>query len=268
MYKQLFEIIGELAINRGDSVMVASDIVKFWAEYRKMYKDFSLVALIGLLQEKVGQEGTLIFPTYSWDFCHGKGFDSHRTAPFTGALGKQALKMEGFRRTQHPIYSFAVWGKDRDLLCAMQNKSAFGPDSPFAYLHHHAKNLIIGVIFNHCFTFAHYVEECCRVPYRYLKDFTDRYVDENGVESQRTYSMLVRDLDLNVVNVPLIDDFMNSRALRQHLVYYGVDFKLVLFEEAYALIEEDILYNRARNFVSYTGQEDETGENNNGSDRG
>ena len=195
----LQEIVNELDIKAGQCLMISSDITRLWAEYRRIYKKFKPEELIELCQQKVTQEGTLIFPTYSWDFCHDKGFDYYNTIPRTGGLGRVALKMEGFKRTQHPIYSFAVWGKDADRLCSIANKSSFGKDSPFNYMYEKKADLLmIGIPFSQGYTFAHYVEEMANVSYRYLKDFTGKYVDENGKESIRTYSMNVRNLELDV----------------------------------------------------------------------
>jgi aminoglycoside N3'-acetyltransferase len=75
-----------------------------------------------------------------------------------------------FKRTKHPIHSFSVWGKYRDKLCAMDNKSSFGLDSPFHFLYESAAQmLIIGIGFQGAFTFAHYVEEREKAFYRYFK---------------------------------------------------------------------------------------------------
>lgn len=49
---------------------------------------------------------------------------------------------------------------------------------------------------NQCFTFMHYVEKELKVPYRYMKAFNSKYIDEQGEVEERTYSMYVRDLDI------------------------------------------------------------------------
>ena len=94
----------------------------------------------------------------------------------------KALSRDDFARTKHPIYSFAVWGKGKEELCAMDNKSSFGIDSPFTYMtNHEFKNLFIDKDLGHSFVYVHYVEEQVgNIPYRYLKDFTADYIDEDG----------------------------------------------------------------------------------------
>ena len=151
--------------------------------------------------EIVGPTGTIILPTYNWGFCHGEVFDYRKTLGKTGGLGNIALKRKDFKRTKHPIYSFAVWGKDQEYLCKLQNKSSFEEESPFGYLRrNHAINILIDVPFDHSFTFTHYVEQMMEheleIYYRYHKDFTSLYIDQDGNEEMRTYSMFVRYLDL------------------------------------------------------------------------
>lgn len=88
-----------------------------------------------MLQTIVGAEGTLLFHTFFWSFCHGGTFDYDKTLGETGILSNRALKRLDFIRTQHPIYSFAVWGKDARYLAALNNVDAFAHDSPFEYMY-------------------------------------------------------------------------------------------------------------------------------------
>ncbi|MCI8455413.1 MAG: hypothetical protein HFE84_12500 [Lachnospiraceae bacterium] len=250
----LEEIVDSLALKPGMRLMVSSDITRLWAEYRRKFRDFSPNRLIALLQEKITHTGTLLFPTYSWDFCHGEGFDYFKTIPRTGGLGRTALTMSDFRRTQHPMYSFAVWGKEAEELCAMTNKSSFGGDSPFEYLNErNVEHLMIDLPFTKGYTFVHYIEEKVQVPYRYMKNFTDAYTDAEGLTSRRTYSMYVRDLDMDLIYTDAIEPFL-SPFVKQKAEHYGVEFKMIRYADTYSVIKDDILYNRSRNLATYKGQ--------------
>ena len=177
-------------------------------------RDAFLDAILGV----IGQEGTLLIPTFNWDFCHGVAFDYHKTPCKTGALGGFALGRADFRRTQHPLYSFAVAGKDQQMLCDMHNVSSFGADSPFGYLERcHAKNVIIGIHYTDCFTFVHHCEEVCGVnTYRFQKTFTGLYIDAEGRESTRSYSMLVRSYELYLeTDLTLIGEKMEEADRRE-----------------------------------------------------
>lgn len=258
-YIKLKNIAGRLDIDKGDVLLVSSDLKGLLFQALEQHDDRDLNIFLESLMEAVGDEGTILLPTFNWDFCKGITFDYYRTPGRTGSLGKVALKRKDFIRTRHPIYSFAVWGKDAGRLYEMENKDSFGQDSPFAYLKNvKAKNLFIDVSYQDSFTFAHYVEEWeGAVPYRYVKNFTAGYVDEHGREEVRTYSMFVRDLDKNVhvtIN-PMAGQFAAAGAVKAYEIN-GVDFRLLELDQAYELMKEDILHNRSRNLCTYSGQEE------------
>ncbi|MBD5522967.1 MAG: AAC(3) family N-acetyltransferase [Lachnospiraceae bacterium] len=257
-YVHLRDIVDKLAINKGDTLLISSDLKGLLFQCLEHEDDTDLNIFLESLMETVGSEGTILLPTFNWDFCKGVTFDYHRTPSRTGSLGKVALKRKDYVRTKHPLYSFAVWGKDAKRLYKMENKDSFGQDSPFAYLKEvRAKNLFIDVSYQDSFTFAHYAEEWeGNVPYRYIKEFTAGYIDEQGKEEIRTYSMFVRDLDKNVhvtIN-PMEEKFIEASAVRTYEIN-GVNFRLLSLDKAYELMKEDILNNRSRNLCTYDGQE-------------
>ena len=233
-YIKLRDIPSQWGLKKGDRVFISSDITALGEVCLAHGDRFKPNDLLDAVIEAVGPEGTILLPTYNWDFCHGTTFDYYKTKGKTGALGLVALKRPGFKRTQHPIYSFAVWGKDQDFLCGLQNKSAFGEDSPFGYMNRcHVTNILIDVLLGHSFTFLHYVEEMKEkemgIHYRYHKDFTATYRDGDGHEETRTYSMFVRYLDLEQVpprEPELRKRLLDSGAMRC-ITINGIEFKKV-----------------------------------------
>jgi aminoglycoside 3-N-acetyltransferase len=248
-----------LDVEADDALLVSSNIQRAVLAAAKNREDFSPSLFIESLCAKLGEKGTLVFPTFNWGFCRGKTFDYARTPCMTGALGRAALKMSGFKRTRHPIYSFAVWGRDRDFLCETENVSSFGSDSPFAYLHEKGKNLIIDVPMRDCFTFAHYVEEQVGVEYRYMKTFTAPYIGGDGTVSTRSYSMLVRDLEKNAETLidPIGEDMVRIGTKRDTRIN-DIPFSALRFSDFFDLARVDILENRARKLCRYDGQERQT----------
>lgn len=253
------DVASKLGIKKGDIVFVSSDIIQlFFYDMRinKIKPDIN--KFIDSFIECVGEEGTLLFPTYNWDFCRGITFDWANTPGRTGSLGNACLKRKDFKRTNHPMYSCAVWGKDKDYLCSIDYKSSFGEDSIFGYLDKkHAKQVIIGVDLTHCFTYLHYVEE--KVPqldYRYMKDFTSTYIDSSGNKTTRTYSMLVRYLDKEVVaDFSGIEKIFLSKGLERKFVYNTVEF--IVFNDLHLLVDpilEDTINNHSRNTHKFIGQ--------------
>lgn len=258
-YIKLKDLPKQFDIEKGDTIYVSSDIKRLLYSCMEHEDDTDFNVFIDGIIDIIGEEGTLIFPAFNWDFCKGRPFDYYKTPCKTGVLGKTALKRTDFKRTKHPIYSFAVWGKAQAELCAMENKSSFGADSPFTYMRdNNAKNLLIDVECQHSFVFVHYVEEQVGgIPYRYLKDFTADYTDENGVTTERTYSMNVRDLDMDVFITiyPYEEDFARAGAVKRYTIN-EIDYKMINLSAVYPIIADDVKYNRSRKLCTYIGQED------------
>ena len=247
-YISLRDYAKHLPIEKGDVVFISSDAKLMMLEAMRNKQKLDLNEFIDGVIEAVGEEGTILFPTYNWDFCKGVTFDYKNTECLTGSLGTVALGRDDFRRTRHPIYSFAVWGKYQDELFAMDNKDSFGVDSPFEFLRaHNAKNIIIDVTLQHCFTFTHYAEEQSGlVDYRYVKDFTADYIDAAGVTTRRTYSMFVRYLDREVIVTidPILPDFLEAGVATKYTINSS-DIIMVRMGDAYPILLDDIANNHS-----------------------
>ena len=245
-----------LKIEKGDIVLLTSDITDLFLQCQDNGEFLDVNILLDHFQEAIGEEGTLLIPTYNWGFCQGRPFDYKKTPSKTGAIGNAALRRNDFIRTKHPIYSFAVWGKDADKLVAMENIESFGADSPFAYLEQvNAKNVFIGASLRNSFTYIHYIEQKLGAKYRYSKMFKSHYIDQNKVDTIKEYAMYVRDLDLGVVCAP--DPFVDTlyaNHIVQHGLINGVPFEVIRFSDVTPFIQDDILHNNSKNLCRYYGQ--------------
>ncbi|MDR2942403.1 MAG: AAC(3) family N-acetyltransferase [Treponema sp.] len=248
--------IQKLDIKKGDILLVSSDILNLLINLKYHERIIDPNFIIDNLQEVVGSEGTLLFPTYNWDFCRGLAFDYHKTPSMTGSLSSVALNRKDFKRTKHPIYSFAVWGKYQDLLYSMDNTDSFGTNSPFDFLYKlHGKNLIIDVDYQNCFTFIHYVEECTGVIYRYIKSFSAVYIDENSKSEERQFSMYVRKLELETDNNSNpIGEVLEDMGIAIKKIINSIPFVVVDLYRAFDVIKDDIINNSAKKIAVYKGQ--------------
>lgn len=244
-----------LDIKNGDILYVASDITLLMNDARKKLgiktkeeRNEFLNQLMDCFQTLVGDYGTLLFPVFTWDFCRHKAFDILNDKGETGALGNWILdNRKDFKRTQHPLYSFMVWGRYSEQLLSMNNKSSWGQDSPFYFLHHNqAKLLLFNVSLQRGFTFMHYVEQSIHVPYRYMKDFFGTYIDENGNKSPRVYSMYVRDLDIESKEY-LPDKFLDDTGITKKAKIDTMNFKIVDLAKSYEIVADDLRNNKAGN---------------------
>jgi len=248
-------MFSDLPIKNGDVIFVSSDITRIALDCARRSVPFSADLLIDELIAILGDNGTLMFPTFNWGFCKGETFDYYNTVSKVGTLTNVALKRADFRRTRHPIYSFAVFGKHKDLLYSMNNVSSFGIDSPFAFIcDYGAKNLMIDIDYQKSATYVHYVEEKNGVEYRYMKNFSAGYIDSEGVYSNRTYSMYVRYLDkeVNVTINPMHEVYVANGAVVESECN-GRIIRLVDMRTAYDLVEQDIINNSCRRIAKYWG---------------
>ncbi len=255
-YREYFKFFD---IKSSKTIVLASDMTPLTFYYMHQGLDFQVPDFLNTIKSLISPEQTLIIPTYNWDFCKGKPFDYKKSKSQVGILGDYALKDSDFKRTKHALYSCAVYGKDKDKLCALDYKSSFGKDSLFAYMYKtKALHIGIGVGLNNSYTVMHYAEEMeylDKIPYRYMKTFTSKYIDEYGVESIKEYTMLVRDLDKNVrlESAPLVQKFIENNVMKTYekngIYLYSVDVY-----NSYDIMKNDILYNKSKLFCIYDGQ--------------
>jgi len=250
-----FEDMPEGTIQKGDVLYVISDILELSKAEREDKSRFDRDEFINGLQDLVGKEGTLLFPTFNWDFCKGEAFDYVNTPSKTGALTSFALKRADFKRTRHPLYSFAVWGKDTDRLLAMRNINAFGKNSVFDYMNEvNAKSLVVGLHVLDGMTYVHHVENMVGVPFRYNKIFSAPYIEEDGSTHEYTATMYVRDMDMNAEEIeqfkPLAS-ILEKDGVSKTWYYKGVQFHGISLRELDEYVRKDILENDSRNLYVY-----------------
>ena len=221
------KVFSDLDIKKGDNVLINSDIKKILIYYKQIKKKFDSNIILDGLQNKINKNGTLLLPTFNWDFCSGKEFDYLKTPSRSGSLTKIALSREDFTRTQNPIYSFAVYGESKNYLKKLEHKNCFDLNSPFGFLlKNKGKNLFIDIDYKESLTFVHVAEQHVGVNYRYLKRFNSNYIDENNKISLSDYTMFVRNEGFN--GITYIDKKMD-KILEENKAIKKVKIKNILF---------------------------------------
>mgnify|MGYP001082635638 CR=1 FL=1 len=242
--KDFDDIFKQININPGDKILVSSSILKLLIQSRKENKKFDGNIIIDSLISTIGENGTLMFPAYNWDFCKGKDFDYNKTPSSAGSLSNLALKRKDFQRTKNPIYSFAVTGKNKDYICNLNHESCFGLDSPFGYLiENHGKNLFIDIDYKEGFTFDHVAEETVGVDYRYFKHFSGFYTDKLNRQTRVNYKMYVRNLSLNISMTAIdkkFDEILIKNNAYTKKIENGISFILIDINRAYKAAIHDL----------------------------
>ena len=165
--KKLTDLWKHSGVNDGDMLLVHSNIKRTLLNARNRGIKLTPRDILQSFINAIGNEGTLLFPLFNFDYTTKKKFDLKNTPSKMGSLTEEARKHIDSIRTGHPIYSFAVLGKKRSLFEKVDNESGYGKDSPFGILHKEdGKIACLDLEDQDCMTFYHYVEESLLVNYR------------------------------------------------------------------------------------------------------
>jgi aminoglycoside 3-N-acetyltransferase len=178
-----------------------------------------VLGCLNALIHSIEPSGTLVIPTFNFAFCRGVAYDYRKTPSEMGLLTEFARRDRRAKRIHHPVYSFALFGKDADLLAkTTHNISAFGDDSIFAELRRrNGKILLIDLKIHETLTFFHHIEETVGCDYRFHKTFTAPVIDEEGTETSQSYQVFVRNLEMGVTtDVAPMEERLESLGLVRH----------------------------------------------------
>ena len=250
------ELISDIGIEKGDIIDVASALRGLTQYCRSNELVFDANHLIDALIEAVGSEGTVMIRTFTWDFCEQIPFDILHSPSQVGALGNVALERKEFKRTQHPIYSWMVWGKYQEYLCNLNNICAFGKGTPFEFLYrNNARMVRIGNTREWGLTQRHLAEKLAEVPYRYEKVFEGEYIDSNGVSSTKKYSMYVRQLDIQVElnDYSVIEGDWEETGVKISKKWNDISCCSIKLKEAMDYLYDDLIHNYGSKQVVING---------------
>lgn len=239
-------------IERGDVVLLHSNISRTLRALKRVEPGATPAMLLQSFLDAVGPKGTLLLPLFNFEFTEGKPFDIRSTPSHMGALTEAGRSHPDAVRTGHPIYSFAVIGHYAPLFTGVNNRSGYGEDSPFALLRRlHGKIAVLDLEDQHSMTFYHHVEEMRRVSYRYFKDFTGPYVNADGVTTEQTYSLFVRDLEAGVLtDVNAMGELLWEQGLyRGDRPGVGSGLRVIEADAMFAAVSDVIAGGRARGLL-------------------
>ena len=193
-FERLVEEFRELGMRERDILFIHSS-----------YKSFGGVeggpqTVIDALLDVIGPEGTLIMPTFNYDFLKGIPWDFRTTPSQMGVLTELVRTDPRAKRMHHAIYSMSAIGKHADELVAHRTNDCFGETTIFKkFRDWDAKILILGLPYSKSITFLHHCEQAAGVDYRFLKEFKGTAIDAQGKLHEESYTMFARDVERGVV---------------------------------------------------------------------
>lgn len=240
-YKDIVAALQAVGIKHGDTVFVHSDLKSFGKLSPGISREEYLESFIRAFLEAVGEEGTLILPTFSYTLTKKEIFDPERTPSTVGAMTEFFRNMKSVVRSNDPIFSVAAAGKNKQYFTEV-GTDCFGKDSIFDKLYERDASLVfLGQTFD--ITFMHYVEQRRGVPYRFLKKF-DGEIRSGNVNRPCSYLYNVRPLDQNIeYDLEGIAAFLSAEGvLRQAAIGYS-KVRRVGAKDAYDAIERGFAKN-------------------------
>lgn len=255
-------LLNKFKINKGDKILLSSDLLRLLIKSKKNEINFDPNNLIDILKEKIGKNGTLLIPTFNWDFFQRKIFFPNKSPSHSGSLGNIALKRKDFLRSFNPIYSFAVTGKDKKKICDQKHNDCFSLNSPFGYLiKNKGKNLFIDYYFKDPketlfigFPFHHVVEQAVKIKYRYIKEFEGFYSDSKNIKKELKIKFYAHDLKLKY-RVFLKREF-HTELLKKKIIhkeiFHDVNFDLLDIKKSYDILKRDLNTKKKFFFKKYS----------------
>ncbi|EGJ8758589.1 N-acetyltransferase LegH [Campylobacter jejuni] len=194
------ETFYKLGLQKGDTLCVHTELFNFG--FPLLSRNEFLQTILDCFFEVIGKEGTLIMPTFTYSFCKNEVYDKINSKTKMGALNEYFRKQTGVKRTNDPIFSFAIKGAKEELFLK-DTTSCFGENCVYEVLtKENGKYMTFG---GQGHTLTHYAEEQFNVYYRYHKIFSGILIDENNISYNKTISYYVRKLDIssepNLINI-------------------------------------------------------------------
>ncbi len=185
---------------RGDVFLLHSDVRRLLTEFKKKKIKLDTSIIINSFLDVIGMSGTMLMPLFNFtDFIENKFFSLKNSKSMMGILTERFRTDYKILRTKHPVYSFAVIGKDANKF-KKDNFSAYGKDSPFQVLKDlNGKIAILDLPEQKSMTFYHHIEELNKAEWRYHKIFEGQYEDLENKKSNQKYSIFVRNLDKGII---------------------------------------------------------------------
>lgn len=157
-------------IVEGDNIFIHCNIGFFGRLEGANSADSLCAGFFEGLKKAVGEEGTLVVPTFSYSFCHNEVYNPMTTKSGCGLFTEFIYKQEGVIRSLDPNFSVTAYGKNSKYFTENPVHESFGYGSFWTRLME-KKGKIVCMNMDCGSTFVHYIEKQNNVLYRYNKAF-------------------------------------------------------------------------------------------------
>jgi len=252
-FQLMNQIFDDLDIRSGDTLYVGVDMGKLpLPKYRfdirscsvKKYREQFCKFLFQSLMERLGSEGTLLAPSFSYDYARNGTPYHHESSPSeVGPFTEYLRTRAGAFRSIHPLNSLVGVGKHAQAILKNVGRAGYGVRSPYMRLgEYDTKFAFLGTRFTEL-TYVHHLEQLYGVNYMYNKLYNTP-VHKDGVVLPGPWLCFVRYLgigvstDLSPLETALRDKGMLKESKHWHQPMQSATIKEV-DEVALALLDQD-----------------------------
>jgi len=229
-------------IQKDDSIFIHSNIGFFGRlenannskEYCEIFKD----AIFNV----IGDNGTLIVPTFSLSFCKNKTFDKLNTLSFEcGIFSEFIRKEEKSLRSDDANFSICAIGGKSNYFTNNVSEYSFGIDSFWDRLWQKNGKICRFNMSPDYNTFIHFVERKLNVPYRYDKKFSGISII-NGEEIEGKYFHFVHDLENSnlISNLSKLEQKCKEEGFLQTQILGKGQIVVISTKNVYEIIKKEI----------------------------
>ena len=249
-YSDFVSSLKQLGIKKGDVVFVHSDISVF-GKLLLFDRKLLLQTLTDSIKEVVGEDGTIIMPTFTYSFDKNEAYDIENTKSTVGALTEFFRKQEGVSRTIHPSHSSAVWGKNKEGFLNI-GKDTFDENSIFGKLHKgNGKLVFFGAPLHISCTYLHYIEQKYEVPYRCMRKYEVKII-KDGKEYEDVFSFYYK-YSFFYTDMLRLENDLKERGLLKEVKAGEGSISVIesdsLLKEGLKLLDKDIYFFLKNNSI-------------------
>ena len=220
--RELQDLLGELGIGPGDRVMVHSFVPSLGIV------EGGLPGLVEALVDKIGPEGTLIVPTFTYSFRRSQVFDIRNSPSTVGAFSEYVRTLPDAIRSRCPLFSMAVLGPDATDLMSRESNRCFGLGSIYQKLFDAGIKFVgLGVEYDYGYAFFMHLERLAEVPFRRDQRFQGRSIDAGGTEfdDEAIHFVRVEDPPWRRNRRRLCEEFVEEGVIRE-VTFNGIPHRM------------------------------------------
>jgi len=185
-YKDIVNVIKKLGLKKGDRIFSHSNI-GFFGRCEGINNAQNLCEQFkNAFFEVIGQEGTLIVPTFTYSFCHKEVFEPKTTVSNMGLFSEYIRNLPEAIRSFDGNFSVSAIGKDAEYFTENTPEYSFGKGSFWDKFKSY-DGKFVNLNFDSGSTYIHYVEKRLDVPYRWDKPFDGIIKIDDKTQNARFY---------------------------------------------------------------------------------